>query len=353
MSESILYGSREDSLIRFALWEVWGQRCAICRVYSLFQNIQTDHLIPESISIDRLAQIREERNLPDDFDVNGLENLVPACSQCNNRKRNDDYSEVLQFDILLRSAKKRKSDVERVVRRFRSNRNIVESVELISRVNLGEESNQELLAPFIESVTEDLYSWGVELSPRLYRSLDANNMAGKYTVWCDVGVWLEGKGLAFFDVMEKVWGDSIENYIIPAVEKISEHFDGEAAKIAVNEMSKDEYFLSGNEHANFSSFSMQIEETDVSTDGDELYILDLSGNVSSTLNVSAAFDLGGSGIQRHDEGSFYTEVKEFDCRADFSVSLEFSASVLGKSSEYQLVEVSEPNLDCVEVVDMS
>jgi hypothetical protein len=226
-------------------------------------------------------------------------------------------------------------------------------VELISRVDLGEESNQELLVPIIESVTEDIYSRGVELRPRRHRSLDARNIAGKYTVWCDVGVWLRGKGLAFFDVIEQVWGESIENYILPAVERISEHFDGEAAKIAVNEMSKDEYFLSGNEHANFSSFSMQIEEADVSTDGDERYVLDLSGNVSSTLNVSAAFDLGGSCIQRHDEGSFYTEVKEFDCRADFSVSLEFSASVLGKSSEYQLVEVGEPNLDRVEVVDIS
>ncbi len=106
MSEKIVYGSGMDSLIRLALWEVWGQRCAICRVYSLFQNIQADHLIPKTISIDRLAQIREERDLPDDFDVNGLENLVPACSQCNRRKSNDDYSEVLQFDILLRSAKK-------------------------------------------------------------------------------------------------------------------------------------------------------------------------------------------------------------------------------------------------------
>lgn len=75
-------------------------------MYSLLPNIQTDHLIPESISIDRLAQIREERNLPDDFDVNGLENFVLACSQCNRRKSNDDYSEVLQFDILLRAAKK-------------------------------------------------------------------------------------------------------------------------------------------------------------------------------------------------------------------------------------------------------
>lgn len=172
-------------------------------MYSLLPNIQTDHLIPESISIDRLAQIREERNLPDDFDVNGLENFVLACSQCNRRKSNDDYSEVLQFDILLRAAKKRKSDVERVVRRFRSNRNIVESVELISRVDLGEESNRELLAPFIESVAEDLYSWGVELSPRLYRSLDANNIAGKYAVWCDVGVWLEGKGLVFLTLWSK------------------------------------------------------------------------------------------------------------------------------------------------------
>ncbi len=353
MSEKILYGSGVDSLIRFALWEVWGQRCAICRVYSLFQNTQTDHLIPETISIDRLAQIREERNLSDDFDLNGLENLVPACSQCNRRKSNDDYSKTLQLDILLRSAKKRKSDVERVVRRFRSNRDIAESVELISRVDLGEESNQELLAPFIESVTEDIYSRGVELSPKRYRSLDARNIDGKYTVWCDIGVWLKGKGLAFFDVIEQVWGESIENYILPAVEKISEHFDSEAAKIAVSEMSKDDYFLSGNEHADFSSFSMRIEETDVYTDGDELYMLDLSGKVSSTLNVSAAFDLGGSSIQRCDEGSFCTEVKEFDCRADFSVSLVFSASVLGKSSECQLVEATEPNLGRVEVVDMS
>ena len=118
-------------------------------------------------------------------------------------------------------------------------------------------------------------------------------------------------------------------------------------------MSKNEYFLSGNEHADFSSFSMRIEKTDVSTDGNELYILDLSGKVSSTLNVSAAFDLGGSSIQRYDEGSFCTEVKEFDCRADFSVSLVFSASVLGKSSECQLIEATEPNLDRLEVVDIS
>lgn len=352
MSEKILYGSELDSLIRFVLWEVWGQRCAICGEYILFQNTQTDHLIPQTTPIDRLAQISEERNLPDDFDVNGLENLAPSCILCNNRKSNDDYSKVLQFDILLSRARKRKPDAERVVRRFRSNRDIGKSVELISRVDLGEESNRELLAPFIESVTEGLYGRGVELSPRLYRSLDAYDIAGKYTVWCDVGVWLEGKGLIFFDFMEQVWGNSIENYILPAVEKISEHFDAEVTKIAINEMSKDEYFLSGNEYTDFSSFSLRIEETDVSADGGGVYIINLSGKVSSTLNVSAAFDLAGSGIQSSDEGSFCTEVKEFDCCAEFSASLEFSTNVSDKSSGCQFVEVTGMNLDCVEVVNM-
>ena len=105
-------------------------------------------------------------------------------------------------------------------------------------------------------------------------------------------------------------------------------------------MAKDEYFLSGNEYTDFSSFSLRIEETDVSADGDGVYIINLSGKVSSTLNVSAAFDLVGSDIQSSDEGSFCTEVKEFDCYADFSTSLEFSTNVSDKSSGCQFVEVT-------------
>ena len=57
MSEKVYYKKHgHNSLLRFAHWETRREQLAICGVHNLFTSIELDHLIPQLISLESMAQ---------------------------------------------------------------------------------------------------------------------------------------------------------------------------------------------------------------------------------------------------------------------------------------------------------
>jgi 5-methylcytosine-specific restriction endonuclease McrA len=78
---------RFTQAFREALWRAFGQSCFYCELPLDYSAMEIDHLIPESTSRSDLVTIKGRLGLPSSFSTTGYENLAPACSTCNARKR--------------------------------------------------------------------------------------------------------------------------------------------------------------------------------------------------------------------------------------------------------------------------
>ena len=76
---------RFSDIHRRALWEAHRKRCLYCGELLFFKALVIDHVIPEKIAKDvkRLDELRVTHGLGADFDIEGDENLAPACHACN------------------------------------------------------------------------------------------------------------------------------------------------------------------------------------------------------------------------------------------------------------------------------
>ena len=74
---------------REALWETYGKECFHCTRELLLADMRVDHIIPEHLyhgEAAKLAAVRADIGLPDDFNILGSENLAPSCEGCNGEK---------------------------------------------------------------------------------------------------------------------------------------------------------------------------------------------------------------------------------------------------------------------------
>jgi hypothetical protein len=74
---------------RSRIYEKCNGHCAYCGEEILIKDMQVDHIIPKrNFSL----QVKNKFNVPDflkhlaEFDVNHIDNLLPACRSCNNYK---------------------------------------------------------------------------------------------------------------------------------------------------------------------------------------------------------------------------------------------------------------------------
>lgn len=99
--------------VRRAIWEAWDRRCAFTGEPVKWTEMHVDHVIPlaESRLVDEL---HAENCVPEDFDINGFENLLPIHSHYNQRKsgREMGTSALIWF---LEQARSKKPEVERQI----------------------------------------------------------------------------------------------------------------------------------------------------------------------------------------------------------------------------------------------
>jgi 5-methylcytosine-specific restriction endonuclease McrA len=77
-----------SSARRIAIWEAHQRNCIFCSMPIYYESLEIDHIIPERFSEnpDELKAVLIGYDLPLDFVLNSLNNLLPCHARCNNRK---------------------------------------------------------------------------------------------------------------------------------------------------------------------------------------------------------------------------------------------------------------------------
>lgn len=81
---------------REAIWEAHNGVCFYCRRLLPFDEMEIDHLVPESIldlSEDKQAAYLATLGFDPSFDVRDFANLAPSCRPCNGRKSDTPFSQ--------------------------------------------------------------------------------------------------------------------------------------------------------------------------------------------------------------------------------------------------------------------
>jgi hypothetical protein len=112
---TVRYTGRDDNPMRLALLDVWGWRCYWDTRKALIPSeTEIDHIIPQSTTPARLAELVAELGLPADFDLDSPQNLAPICGLCNNEKRAIDY---LGAPLVVTKLRRAAGHADRVIRR--------------------------------------------------------------------------------------------------------------------------------------------------------------------------------------------------------------------------------------------
>jgi hypothetical protein len=343
VKKKIRYGKSYDLLIRFALWDVWENKCWICEELKFFQDIQIDHVIPRNISEDKLSALKVYHNRPDEFDLDGLENLAPACVKCNNNKSDEARLDRPIITFTLLKVEKRMPRVESRIRDIRSNRGISKALQYLYEVDLWNKDNQKLLAPIIRDVTEGLHYWGVDIRPRVRKEIYIHKVAIKYSDSCRVEIWVGGSELFLFDFVENVCKASIDKCFASAIYKLSEYFDEDAENKAWGMISERESSLSGNSSIGLSSFSCIAEKVKVLSRTNADYSMKISGRVFGRLSISEVTDLTDVCDLSETSDSFSHSTWLLECAGDFSLKMSLHLDLLGTllpSSEVDSIQMN-------------
>lgn len=135
---------------RVSLWIADGRKCFYEGEPLRYSEIQVDHIVPESTSEAKLAELRGRLLLPDGFEINSIENWATCHQGCNLRKQNTIFEDnVLLF--FLGIAKKRASKVQEIMQDFNRVR---ENDNLLSRLAVRLEKGH-LTADEVLRVTVD------------------------------------------------------------------------------------------------------------------------------------------------------------------------------------------------------
>lgn len=121
---------------RWAIYNVHGKRCYIGSepIVDLF-DMEIDHIIPESLLDDpeKLKKTLAAFGLPEAFDLNAYENLLPACARCNSQKLAHVFEPGLLIKLALDTAKEKAPVVRSVVNQAINERRLSESLNLVER----------------------------------------------------------------------------------------------------------------------------------------------------------------------------------------------------------------------------
>jgi predicted RNA-binding Zn-ribbon protein involved in translation (DUF1610 family) len=131
--------------VRMAIWLGHAKKCFYCSEIIDFVNLDIDHLIAETTSASRLQDLVKTLALPADFQVNHLQNLVPAHRFCNGRKSNLEFSEE-NLRFYLEISKRRLPNVEAQSKRLnRPKRNETLLTAIAAQIDAEELSIEEVI----------------------------------------------------------------------------------------------------------------------------------------------------------------------------------------------------------------
>ncbi|MED4023550.1 HNH endonuclease signature motif containing protein [Priestia aryabhattai] len=148
------------SEVRYALWQAYSKKCAICGEPIGYTQLQIDHIIAESIekNYNEFCRVLKKYQLHKDFQVNSLYNLRPACGYCNREKSYYEAPEEITAK-LLRKAKNKISDVNREIKKYLEESNYALEIETMRK---AVKSGELKLEEYIDQVNNFVSDYGNE-----------------------------------------------------------------------------------------------------------------------------------------------------------------------------------------------
>ncbi len=116
--------NKKSILVRTALWEAYEEKCFYCGEYLYYNNLEIDHILPDSIQYQpqRFEKIKEEYGLDSNFEINSYYNLVPSNTGCNRKKSNHLYNKKRTI-FFLSEAERHIKKIEKIENRLEKERN--------------------------------------------------------------------------------------------------------------------------------------------------------------------------------------------------------------------------------------
>ncbi|KAB2489637.1 HNH endonuclease [Priestia endophytica] len=169
--------------IRYALWQAYKRKCAICGKPIEYTNLHVDHILAESLekNSEELNKVLKKYKLTNNFDINSLYNLRPACSYCNIQKSNHESPKEITYR-LLRKAKNKIKDIERGIKQFKEDAAYALKVEAMR----GLVANGELkIEEYIDQVNNFIADYGQDY-------IEIDNKLNNFRLIKQHSVMLEG-----------------------------------------------------------------------------------------------------------------------------------------------------------------
>jgi 5-methylcytosine-specific restriction endonuclease McrA len=137
--------SKEDSAVRYSIWEVYRNKCYHCKHPIQFIDMEIDHIIPDKYGRESkeltlaLLSIGKEEG----FEINSLQNFVPACRRCN-REKGDQFVES-QILMALAKAEKEAPKIKKKIAKFKKDIEIGKKAAFTkSDIETGSKSPQDI-----------------------------------------------------------------------------------------------------------------------------------------------------------------------------------------------------------------
>lgn len=115
--QSVASAARRKQLsteLRAAIWEAHRRRCAYTGDPIAFSELEIDHIVPVAVTSGVLYRLKAEGTISDDFDLNGVGNLLPTQRHANGTKSDRVRPRSVLLHFLDVAEQRRKAIEERL-----------------------------------------------------------------------------------------------------------------------------------------------------------------------------------------------------------------------------------------------
>jgi 5-methylcytosine-specific restriction endonuclease McrA len=217
VTDSVRYRINGDnSILRSVLYDLWGYKCYFCKRPKDYNDIQIDHIIPQTVTDERLQQLATQFGLPAEFDVHDPRNLAPICSSCNGPggKGDEDLGDTPVVLIRLRRAEKLRSTVIKKVQTFAVPGKTATALLLAKEADLSDPATRQAFEAHAPAVVQKLALLDeAKVEFVSFRTVEVQVDEDHYHPDLQVGISLRAKARRAATILEDVCGGVIEDVV--------------------------------------------------------------------------------------------------------------------------------------------
>ena len=125
---------------RLAFWNVYSGKCVYCSNPILrISEMQIDHIFPDNLknNPDLFNKVKEDFDLPKDFELDMYYNLICSCNSCNRAKSD----KIREKSAMLTYYSIAKENEPKIIASIKESKNILKSSKLLTQLKVIMEQN--------------------------------------------------------------------------------------------------------------------------------------------------------------------------------------------------------------------